>query len=321
MTAPYVYHGTIIVSLSGASQGLVDLGEKYRKSVVQAHLGTNSGYLALIQPTKGGTAEVFSTASQSRFTTQLTASTTTAAFGNQPAASADTLHVVSDSTSDITQTITVYATTAAAPSTVLAYKARLNGTTAVNIGSTAPYDYQGAAAAGNFYNVLGIELSASCAGTITLQEASGNLTIKTIATEITSKGVTDVAYASQSAFGMPVRIAYNSTTKIMGIYGEAVDGTTGESMSLNSTNGQTTKCYSRVTKLLWGDAADTKTIDYGIYGILLGSGGGAVLSDKGTEGGPEEVFMNHRYLAWALYSGTTLTAGGAADRLNIMVYG
>jgi hypothetical protein len=50
MGKPYVYLGSIPVAMSGASQGLVDLGMKVRKLVVQADLGTYSTYKVLVQP-------------------------------------------------------------------------------------------------------------------------------------------------------------------------------------------------------------------------------------------------------------------------------
>ncbi len=324
MSAPYVYQGSIVVPLSGSSQGLIDIGDKWPKVVVQAHMRTNSTYEILLQPTGGSATDVFlSGTSNVKWLSASQVTTTTGAFGNQPAG--DTLHAVSNNAADKTQKITVYATTASG-GTVKAYSAYLNGTTAVNIGSTAPYDYQGTSASGNFQTILGIELSAACAGTVTLQEASGNQTIKAIAAGTLSAGITNItAGSSQNAYGLPVVVvAGGASTKIVGVYGQPIqsDGSAGEEITLSGTTAvYGIRGYAKIEKLLWGDVANGTTVSFGQYGITNSSGGDTALADYGTGSGPEFEFSNKRYLAWACYNGTTLTAAGANDRLRIAIYG
>jgi len=314
---PSVYAGSKNVSLSGASQGIVDLGEKWRKFVVQADMRTNSSYTVLLQPTKGSATDVFSSASQTKWGNAIACTTTNAAFANQPAGTT-TLYVASSSTADTTQDIIVYATTATGGA-VKAYRIRLKGTTKTVIGSTYPYE----AGSGNFQSVLGIELSAACAGTVTLSEESGDQAIKAIAAGTTSAGVTDVPVHMQSAFGLPVYTDVSAGTKLLGVYGEPTvpDGTDGEELTSNTAGVYTTRCYSRIKKLLWGDMANSTTATFGQYGIILGSGGPIVLTDKGADGGPENSIFGCRYLTWAVYNTATLTAGGAADRLSIELFG
>jgi hypothetical protein len=87
-------------------------------------------------------------------------------FPNQP--TGDGVEIVSSSTADTTQTITIYATNNTT-GVVSTETVSLNGTTQVAMtGST-------------WGQVLYAELSAECAGTITIREASANQTITTIA--------------------------------------------------------------------------------------------------------------------------------------------
>ena len=112
-------------------------------------------------------------------TTNTTTTTTGngVAFGNQPAN--DGVEIGSDSAADTTQTATVIGTTNGTD-TVVVESIALTGTTFV---STVKTDWG---------VILAVKLSASCAGTVTFREASGNAAITTITTGNTAKGVETV---------------------------------------------------------------------------------------------------------------------------------
>lgn len=164
-------------------------------------------------------------------------------FANQPAG--DGVEIVSDSASDITQTITIYGTKTGATDTVTSETVTLTGTDAV---STVETTWQ---------TILGIELSAACAGTITIREASANATIITIAAGTLSAGIG--AVAAGNGYGSVVRIvAGGASTKAVGIMGLGVDGSAVSAVA--ALNGATEKNiastrFGSVTKILIGDVA------------------------------------------------------------------
>jgi uncharacterized protein (UPF0333 family) len=169
------------------------------------------------------------------------------AFTNQPAN--DGIEVVSSSAADTTQTVTFYGTTTGT-NTVVVETVALNGTTVV---ATTKVDWG---------VLLGYELSASCAGTVTVREASGDATISTCATTVLSKGVETVTAADQQAFNVaPTAVASGSSTKQIGIVGTNSAGTAiYDSFPLNGTTAVTfATAFKRVTKVLTGDVEATRT--------------------------------------------------------------
>jgi hypothetical protein len=137
------------------------------------------------------------------------ASSTGGNFGNQPAN--DTVSIVSSSAADTTRTVTITGTTNGGVVVVQETKT-LTGTGAVDTTKT------------DWDIVLGVELSGACAGTITIKEKSGGLTITTIAPASLSAGVTSVTAASQGAFNViPAGIAAGASTKVIGVQYTAND--------------------------------------------------------------------------------------------------
>jgi len=131
-------------------------------------------------------------------------------FGNQPAD--DAVEVLSDDEADTTQEVTIIGTTHGGH-TVATETVTLTGTDVV----TTTKDDWGL--------ILGVKLSAACAGTVTIREASGNSAITTIAAEATSAGVVEVAAASQGAHGLiPYIKAAAASTKEVGIKYEPATG-------------------------------------------------------------------------------------------------
>lgn len=175
------------------------------------------------------------------------------AFTNQPAN--DGIEIVSSSAADTTQSITLYGTTNGT-NTVVAETVALNGTTVVSSVKT------------DWGVLLGYELSASCAGTVTVREASADQTISTCATTVLSKGVETVTTADQQAFNVaPTAVGSGATTKQIGIIGTNSAGTTiYDSFPLNGTTAVTfATAFRRVTKVLTGDieASRTATVKVG----------------------------------------------------------
>ena len=182
------------------------------------------------------------------------AAITGSAFANQP--TNDGIEVLSADAADTTQTLTLYGTTNGG-TTVVVETVSLNGTTVVSATKT------------DWGELLGAELSAVCAGNVTIREASGNATITTITAGGTTAGVTNVAAGLQNAYNQPVRaIAAGATTKKVGVVGtdtagvavtdncKALTGATAISLD-DATMGT-------VTKLLTGDVENTVTVSFSV---------------------------------------------------------
>lgn len=179
------------------------------------------------------------------------------AFTNQPAN--DGVEIVSASAGDTTQSITLYGTTQGTD-TVVAETVALNGTTVV---STVKTDWG---------VILGYELSASCAGTVTVREASGNATISTITTGLLSKGVETVPAAVGAAYNVPPLVAASgATTKQIGLIGTNAAGTTiYDSQALTGTTAvNVNSSFATVTKILTGDLESTLTVTFSVSANLL----------------------------------------------------
>lgn len=174
------------------------------------------------------------------------------AFTNQP--TNDGVEVVSDDAGDTTQTVTVIGITG---ETVTVEDIELNGTTPVASSKT------------DFDEILAVKLDASCDGTVTVREASGDLAITTITTGNLNSGVVEVPAADQNAFNIaPTIVADDATTKMIGIQYTQNDGSTVayQADQLAGTVAQTFGTVAlKVTELYVGDleAARTVTIKTG----------------------------------------------------------
>jgi hypothetical protein len=185
----YKLLGTIRVPLSGVSQGTVDLGNeiKPRKLVVQAALGTNSGYDLMWLPSAASATDI----SAARFASAVVGGLFASA--NQPAN--DCVEILSSSALDITQDVTLYGV-AYGSTTVIKKTRKLNGTNVLAVYA----DHPGTSTTWGY--ILGVELSAACAGNVTVQEGSGNAEIVVISAGGTSIGVVNVTAASQGCFDL-----------------------------------------------------------------------------------------------------------------------
>lgn len=164
-------------------------------------------------------------------------------FGNQPAN--DAISVVSDSTGDVGQTVTIIGTTVSTD-TVVVETVTLNGTTEVDTVKT------------NWGVVLAVKLSAACAGTITIQEKSGSATITTIAAAGLSAGVVTVAADQDQAYGRKLfAVAGGASTKQIGFKGLSTAGAVAyDSQALNGTTKvQSNSTFSELTEIYIGDIA------------------------------------------------------------------
>lgn len=171
------------------------------------------------------------------------------AFGNQPAN--DGLEIVSSDAADITQSVTIYGTTTSTDTVVVETIAldAANGTTAV---STVKTDWG---------QILAVTLSASCAGTITVREASGNATVTTLTTGVLSKGVNTIT--STSYYNRLVNIvASGSSTKQIGLKGTDEDGNViYDSQAISGTTEvQSNSSFTTITELYTGDLESNRTV-------------------------------------------------------------
>jgi hypothetical protein len=143
--------------------------------------------------------------------------------------------------------VTIYGTTQAT-NTLVKEVLALNGTNQV---STTKTDW-------GF--ILGLELTATCAGTITAREASGNVTLTTIAIGSTSKGVYTVPIVGVQTV-LPVVYADAATTKVVGVYGtNTSDSAAGDSITLaGATKTNLNSNVHTVTKFLVGDLETART--------------------------------------------------------------
>jgi hypothetical protein len=199
------------------------------------------------------------------------ASTAGGNFSNQP--SNDGIEVLSDSAADTTQTLTVYGTRFQT-GTVVEETITLSGTTAVASVKT------------DFGDILGMELSAACAGTVTVREASGNATITTIAPAATSKGIASTT-DTDGGMAYPLIAASGTSTAVIGLYGTDDDGTVlyDNCVALCGTASTTRalpKRMNTITKVLLGALASSQTVAV-TRGAALEIKAGAVPADMSGE--------------------------------------
>ena len=169
-------------------------------------------------------------------------------FGNQP--TEDGLGILSDNAADTTQTVTVYGTITGKTTTVTSETITLKGTTAV---ATTEVTWQ---------NILGIEVSAAHAGTITVREASGSATVIALATGTNSAGIATLTL--ENAYGsIPLHDCSGTSTAPVGIMGYTEDGTAISSVDeLNNTTEEDhgTAAFWAVSKVLIGAVAADRNV-------------------------------------------------------------
>lgn len=203
-------------------------------------------------------------------------------FANQPAG--DAVDVVSNSAADVGQIVTIYGTITGATTTVTSEQIVLNGLTA---GTSTILTWQ---------NILGVELSGVCAGTVTISENSGSATITTILTTVLSAGVATIAEGN--ARDTIIRHdASGASTKLVGVIGTAPDGTA--LSAVDALNGATeedhgTAIFRTVTKVLIGDVAAATDVNLLRPEVLLFSssvGSGGTSEKSGGSGGSMDEWV------------------------------
>lgn len=219
-------------------------------------------------------------------------------FSNQPAG--DGIEVLSDDVADVGQLVTIYGTKTGATTTVTSETVALNGTTAV---STATLTWQ---------NILGVELSESCAGTVTIREASGNATVTTILTTVLSAGI-ETPTSTKGYNEVPRHDASGASTAPVGIIGTYYDDSA--ISSVDALNGATEEDHNAVPfktieKVLIGAVASTVNVtilrpDHIIDTFSVGSGGSTNRSG-GSAGANQELVLepNTSYVLNIVNTGT-----------------
>jgi len=166
-------------------------------------------------------------------------------FGNQPAN--DTVDVASDAAGDITQTVTVWGqenggTVIVSEDYVLVGAATVVGTT-------------------DFDTVLAVVVDAACAGTITVTENSGGLTITTLTAGVLQKGWNDVT-DGYARFGVPDLVSSGASVKIVGVIGLSDAGAAlSEDIQLTGVaQVALANSYQKITAVLTGDVESGQTV-------------------------------------------------------------
>lgn len=211
-------------------------------------------------------------------------------FSNQP--SNDGIEVLSNSAADVGQVLDIYGTTTGT-TTVVKESITLNGTTVVS------------AVKLNWGEVLGVQLDRVCAGTITIREASGDLTITTITTGNTTSGILLVQESSQRFSGYPYVYADAGTTKKVGFVGRN-DSYAATSNNCAALTGATavifgTKMHS-ISMFLVGDLEAARSAS-----VLGGFGGLPFL--KAATATDDQAYFDNYALKRGLYA--ILTGTGA----------
>ena len=258
--------GAVLAPVDAAGQADVDFG------VVEVLLSGTVSQLDKVAGAASGRVRKFLSAQGT-----MLAATAGGNFGNQPAG--DTVEVVSDSTDDVGQTVTLYYTKTGATDTVSSEVLTLNGTTPAETSIAT------------VQNVLGVVISAAHAGTITVQEKSAGADIVTIATGTLSAGVH--ATTAEDAYGAIGTIkAGGVSDKWFGVIGTDVDGDA--QTFAGQLNGATdvnlgTSPWNTIDTVLIGDVAsastatvETKDADTNAIGIAL---------EDGTTGEVVKIYM------------------------------
>lgn len=194
-------------------------------------------------------------------------------FANQPAGEA--VSVVSDSTDDDSQTVTLYFTKTGATTTVTTETVTLDGTTPVVTTTTT------------VQQLLAIVISAAHAGTITFKQGTSAGTITTIATGTLSAGYTATS-AAEARGAIPTVKGSGASTTWFGVLGVGVDGAAlSAAVATNGTSDVNLGAvpFDRVTFVLHGAVAssvnvttETKDADTNAIGIAMEAGVSASLA-------------------------------------------
>ena len=258
--------GAVLAPVDASGQADVDFG------VVEVLLSGKVSQLDKVAGAASGRVRKFLSAQG-----EILAATAGGNFANQPVG--DTVQVLSDSTDDEGQTVTIYFTKTGATTTVSSEVLTLDGTTPVD------------SSIATIQNVLGVVISAAHAGTITVQEKSGSADIVTIASGTLSAGVH--ATTAEDAYGTIGTIkAGGASTKWFGVIGTDVDGDA--QTFAGQLNGTTdvnlgTAPWNTIDTVLIGDVAsastatvETKDTDTNDIGIAL---------EDGTTGEVVKIYM------------------------------
>lgn len=232
-------------------------------------------------------------------------------FTNQPAG--DGVEVISDNTADVGQTVTIYGTKTDATTTVTTETVTLNGTTQASTTTTT------------WQNILGIELSAACAGAVTIRKASGNATITTISAGDLSAGI-EIPSSTKGYNEVPRHDASDASTAPVGIIGTYYDDTA--LSSVDALNGATEEAHNAtpfktIDKVLIGAVENTVNVtilvpDHIVDTYSVGSGG-STNRGGGSAGENQELVLepNTSYVLNIVNTGTVT----ATDvDLNIFYY-
>ena len=212
------------------------------------------------------------------------ASTAGGNFGNQP--NNDGVEIVSDNAADVGMVVTLYGTLHGATTVVISENITLTGTT------------QAVSTHTNWSAILGVEMDAEAAGTVTIREASDNLAITSLSTGTLSAGVATIT--DSRARDRILRIDANgASTKIVGVIGTAPDGTVlGVAAALDGTTEKdlSASIFRTVTKVLIGDVESARECwvlrpEVIIYQDSAGQGSTSGGRSGGASNGAENEFV------------------------------
>jgi hypothetical protein len=180
---------------------------------------------------------------------ELLAATAGTGFTNQPAN--DGIEIVSASAADTTQTITLYGTLNGAATTLVTETLTLTGQTQVVSAHT------------DWGVLLAARLSASCAGTITIREASANATITAgLTTGVLTIGI--AAATLTNCFGLiPRHDASDTTVEPVCLVGTGLDGAAINIIdTLNNTTEEDhgTTPFATLVEVYLGGVVATRTV-------------------------------------------------------------
>lgn len=230
-------------------------------------------------------------------------------FANQPAGGK--VIAVSDDAADIGQTLTVYGTVTGKTTTVTTDIITLKGTTEVD------------SVIKTFQNILGAELSAKCAGTITLSSAGG--AIFTISPDTLSVGIE----TPKSTIGyneVPCHDASGVSTAPIGIIGTSYDDSV--ITSVDTLNGNTEEAHNAtpfktIDKVLIGAAAADVNVtilvpDHVVDTYSVGAAGNS--SRAGGNGGANQELILEPGTSYVLNVKNIGTVNATDVDLNVFYY-
>ncbi len=278
-------------------------------SIYEDSTFTSGTSVVLYNHKRGENPAVASTTLKTGVTAALTGKNITAAtaggnFGNQPAG--DGVEAVSDNAADVGMTLTIYGTKTGATATVTSETITMNGVT------------QAATVLQTWQNILGAELSAVCAGTVTIREASGNATVTTIAAGNLTAGIVTIT-DSRGRDQILKAIGSGAATTPVGAIG--TDPTGAAVSSVIALNGATavslnSDVFRTVTKLLNGAVASTVNVTFSRPEVLLdsitvGAGGNSQNRGIGAQGADDEWILEPgtSYVISVLNGATTASIG------------